>query len=58
MPFGKQWVLAFDKMTKIKPTFGREINARIYRDFDSLRAYHNNNFKKMRADILKTTIKK
>ena len=53
MPFGKAWVLAFEKMCKEKPINQREIKARIYRDFDSLRAYHRSNLIKIRNNFLK-----
>lgn len=48
LPFGKQWFEAFEKMTTLDPTRDRDINARIYRDFESLSAYHANNVKKLR----------
>jgi len=50
LPFGKQWFEAFEEMTAIEPTRDRDINARIYRDFESLSAYHINNL-----IILRTT---
>lgn len=49
LPFGKQWFEAFEKMTALPPTRDREINARIYRDFESLSAYHVNNLNTLRA---------
>ncbi|WP_018952515.1 hypothetical protein [Thioalkalivibrio sulfidiphilus] len=48
LPFGKKWFEAFEKMTTIAPTQDRDINARVYRDFESLSAYHTNNIKKLR----------
>jgi hypothetical protein len=39
LPFAKPWVTALSYMAGLDPTQGREINARIYRDFESLRAY-------------------
>lgn len=38
-PFAHGWVVGFNHMAGMAPTAGREINARIYRDFESLRAY-------------------
>lgn len=49
LPFGKQWFEAFEKMTAESPTRDREINARIYRDFESLSAYHVNNLNTLRT---------
>jgi hypothetical protein len=39
LPFGRTWLSALSHMAGVDPTAGREINARIYRDFDSLRTY-------------------
>lgn len=39
MPFGQEWSKALSEMANVDPTKGRTINARIYKDFDSLRAY-------------------
>ncbi|WP_165857010.1 hypothetical protein [Marinobacter sp. JSM 1782161] len=52
LPFGKQWFEAFSKMSEIFPTEGREINARIYRDFESLTEYQTANLAKLRDKIL------
>lgn len=49
LPFGKQWFEAFEQMTAIDPTRDRDINARIYRDFESLSAYHVNNLNILRT---------
>lgn len=43
LPFGKIWMDAMAQMSKQSPTAGREIKVRIYKDFESLRAYHINN---------------
>lgn len=48
LPFGKQWFEAFEQMTMQEPTRDRDINARIYRDFESLSAYHANGMRKLR----------
>jgi hypothetical protein len=37
LPFGRDWQIALNRMAEIDPTEGREIKARVYRDFDSLR---------------------
>jgi hypothetical protein len=39
LPFARGWVVALSHMSGIDPTAGRDINARIYRDFESLRLY-------------------
>jgi hypothetical protein len=39
LPFGKDWVTAMNTMGKIDPTKNREINFRIYKDFEALKAY-------------------
>lgn len=49
LPFGKKWRKALEEMSHIEPTIDRTINARIYKDFESLRAYHTNNLKNLRS---------
>jgi hypothetical protein len=39
LPFAAQWLPAFAYMAGVAPTESRDIRARIYRDFDSLREY-------------------
>ncbi|MBI3188254.1 MAG: hypothetical protein HYZ31_10385 [Gammaproteobacteria bacterium] len=54
LPFGREWNQVIDTMKNTPPTIGRTIKARIYRDFDSLRAYQVNNLKNLRiAEIEK-----
>lgn len=48
LPFGRVWREALDGAQKLSPTDGRSIKARIYKDFDSLRAYQVNNLKSLR----------
>lgn len=52
LPFGKEWLIALSQMANISPTEAREINVRIYRDFESLRAYQVNNLEKIRNQLL------
>lgn len=52
LPFGQQWIEAFDAMTSLEPTRDRNVSGRIYRDFDSLSAYHANNIRKLRETRL------
>ena len=51
-PYGKQWAQALDAIAKINPTRGRVVKARVYRDFDSLRAYQVNNINKLKTEEL------
>jgi len=48
LPFAHPWVTALSYMSGVDPTAGREINARIYRDFESLRAYQLRSVEKAR----------
>jgi hypothetical protein len=52
LPFGREWTIALAEMAKIDPTEGREVNARIYRDFECLRTYHVRNTKRLREKQL------
>lgn len=56
LPFGKSWQSSLDEMAKNPYTRGREIKARIYKDFDSLRAYQVNNLKNLRSKELEKGI--
>ena len=55
-PFGKAWSETLKQMQELNPTMGRTINARIYKDFDSLRAYQVNNLKNLRTQELEKGI--
>lgn len=52
LPFGTQWSDALREMAKVEPTKNRTIKARIYKDFESLRAYQVNNLKNLRIQEL------
>ena len=39
LPFGKQWLDALSVMAGVAPAAGRDINLRIYSDYEALRAY-------------------
>lgn len=54
MPFGKEWIKAMEEMSKEKPTEGRQINFRIYKDFEALKAYHTNNLKLIKDKLIIT----
>lgn len=51
LPFSTPWLKAFSHMAGINPTTERNINARIYRDFESLRAYQLRSVEKARSNI-------
>jgi hypothetical protein len=40
LPFGPKWASGLGQAGKREPTEGRAVNARLYRDFESLRQYH------------------
>ena len=52
LPFGKQWAKTLEEMAKIEPTLGRSVKIRVYRDLDSLRAYHVNNLTNLKTNEL------
>ncbi|CAN5798779.1 hypothetical protein BH11BAC3_BH11BAC3_12080 [soil metagenome] len=52
LPFGKEWIKSIEEMAKEKPTEGRQINFRIYKDFEALKAYHNNNLKLIKDKLI------
>jgi hypothetical protein len=53
LPFGKKWVDAIDSMRTIDPTMDREINFRIYKDFEALRSYQTDSIEKVKDILLK-----
>jgi hypothetical protein len=50
--FGKQWTTALEEISKMEPTHGRQVNVRVYKDLDSLRAYQVNNLAKLQTEEL------
>jgi hypothetical protein len=54
LPYGKEWLVALSDMAKLNPTEGREIKARVYRDFESLRGYQVSNVRKLSNDVIST----
>ena len=52
LSFSLEWQRAIDEIKRIYPLFTREVNFRIYNDFDSLRAYSFNNLKKLQDNLL------
>lgn len=51
LPFGVTWQTGLDGMAEQTPTMGRDIKARIYRDFDSLRYYHSQGVGKLKSTL-------
>ncbi len=51
LPFAKSWQAALDNMRSVEPTVGREVNLRIYRDFDSLRGYQASGIEALRTSL-------
>ena len=54
LPFGKKWIGALTEMAFVEPTTNRDINVRLYNDFESLRAYHLENLKKIKNNLFST----
>lgn len=54
-PYGRQWFNILTDMAFISPTTDREINIRIYKDFESLRAYQINNLITLKQNRLQPT---
>ena len=50
LPFGKEWVAAIESLKRYPIFENRDINFRLYRDHESLREYHINNFKRNLSD--------
>jgi hypothetical protein len=52
LPFGARWRSGLGRAGKREPTIGRDIKVRLYRDFQSLRAYHVNNITELKLKLL------
>lgn len=52
LPYGIRWNEALNRASQRSPTEGRTINVRVYRDFDSLRAYQVNNLSQLKNAYL------
>ncbi|AEV33437.1 hypothetical protein [Owenweeksia hongkongensis] len=55
LPFGKEWSLALMEQSKKSPANNRTINIRLYKDYESLRAYQINNLENLRVKLFETT---
>ena len=51
LPFGKLWFESLTKAASVFPINDRDINIRLYRDYESLRAYHVMNLEKIRQNF-------
>lgn len=56
LPFGKDWILSVDEIKKLAPTKNRDINFRIYKDFESLRLYQKSGLEKLRVKITRGSL--
>jgi hypothetical protein len=54
-PFAKQWTVALSDMRAEKPTDGRAIKFRIYKDYDALRSYQVKSVEAVRSALLEGT---
>jgi hypothetical protein len=54
-PYGRRWLDILTDMAFIHPTTDREINIRIYKDFESLKAYQINNLIALRQNLFQPT---
>jgi hypothetical protein len=55
LPFAATWMVAFSNMAGVNPTAERKINARVYRDFESLRTYQMLSVRAAREELLAST---
>lgn len=53
LPFGREWLQASSHMAGLVPTEGREVNLRIYSDYDALRAYQTQGARALRESLLR-----
>lgn len=51
LPFGRQWLDAKKTMAMLEPSVGRDVNLRIYVDYESLRAYQLNSIKQAHESL-------
>lgn len=52
LPFAKEWTHALETMSKDPRTSGREVKARIYKDFEALRAYQVQGVRSLQDQLL------
>jgi hypothetical protein len=51
LPFGLEWLKATGGMASIEPTKGRDVNLRIYADYEALRAYQMMSVRNVRESL-------
>lgn len=51
LPFGLEWITASSAMGLADPTKGRDVNLRIYADYEALRAYQMMSVKSVRENL-------
>jgi hypothetical protein len=52
LEFGPSWKAALGRAGNREPTVGRNVKVRVYRDFESLRAYHVANIQELQRGLL------
>lgn len=52
LPFGPQWSSTLGRAGTLNPTNDREVKARLYKDFESLRDYQRRNVERQKAALL------
>lgn len=53
LPFGREWLQATSYMASLSPTEGRDVNLRIYTDYDALRAYQAQGVRALRESLVR-----
>lgn len=53
LPFGHEWLQASAHMAGLAPTEGRDVNLRIYTDYDALRAYQTQGARLLRDKLIR-----
>jgi hypothetical protein len=53
LPFGREWLQAASHMASLSPSEGRDVNLRIYIDYDALRAYQAQGVRALRESLLR-----
>jgi hypothetical protein len=51
LPFGLAWLTARTGMGQVDPTKGRDVNLRIYADYEALRAYQTKSLRSVRESL-------
>jgi hypothetical protein len=53
MPFGAPWLVAKNAMRTVPPTIDRDVNLRIYTDFEALRAYQVKSLTSLQQEVVR-----